>query len=265
MLVFPQLSTGAGALYPVTRTRSSRTVINTLGDGRRVVYADPDFSAWAWDLRPSGLTEGEWEAIEALFASVSGRLRTFTFLEPAGNLLAQSEAFGAPEWDNGALIGLTPGIDDPFGGTAAMRALNSSGAAAEAVAQALPAPGVFTYALSVWARTVAGSAVTLFASTAGGSVERAFGLGSEWKRVSIPVSLGQATESVTFGARIAPGWQVDLFGMQVEAQLAAGAYQKTGARGGVHSQARFASDSLVVRAQGTDIYDMAIRIVSKGS
>ena len=33
MLVFPQLTTGAAALYPVTRQSVMRTVVNTLGDG----------------------------------------------------------------------------------------------------------------------------------------------------------------------------------------------------------------------------------------
>jgi hypothetical protein len=34
MLVFPQLVTGAVALYPVTRQSVLRTVVNTLADGR---------------------------------------------------------------------------------------------------------------------------------------------------------------------------------------------------------------------------------------
>jgi hypothetical protein len=34
MLVFPQLSTGASALYPLTKTSRQRTVVNTLG-GRK--------------------------------------------------------------------------------------------------------------------------------------------------------------------------------------------------------------------------------------
>ena len=54
MLVFPQLMTGASALYPVTRTSVQRTVVNTLGDGSTVVFADPDAAATAWELRASG-------------------------------------------------------------------------------------------------------------------------------------------------------------------------------------------------------------------
>jgi hypothetical protein len=265
MLCFPQLLTGAAAIYPVRRRRSGRTVVNAMADGRRVVYADPDFSLWMWELRPAGLAEEEWEAVQSLFEAVSGRAGTFTFLDPAGNLLAQSEALDAPEWDNGPLIGLTPGIDDPFGGTAAMRALNSSGVAAGAIAQTLPVPGVYRYALSVWARAVAGSGVTLFASAGAAGIDRSIGLSPQWRRVWVPVSLAQAAESVTFGVKIAAAAQVDLFGMQVDAQPAPGGYQRTASQGGVHARARFAHDSLVVRAQGTDVFDTAIRVVSKGN
>ena len=51
--------------------------------------------------------------------------------------------------------------------------------------------------------------------------------------------------------------------MQVEAQLAASPYKRTGARAGVYSNARFASDELTVTAQSTDVYDAVIQIVSR--
>src|ERR1700686_1192278 len=134
MLVFPQLVTGASAQYPVTRQRVARTAANTLGDGRRVIYADPRAATTEWELRATGLTAAEWNAIEAVFQAASGQLLTFTFLDPAGNLLARSEELGASAWTNGALIQLTTGIDDPLGTTRATRAVNA-GQAAQAVAQ----------------------------------------------------------------------------------------------------------------------------------
>ena len=264
MLVFPQLATGAAALYPLRRRTERRTVINTTADGSSVVYADPDYAVRKWDLQANGLRGEEWDAVEALFDAVKGPLGTFTFLEPAGNLLAKSEEFSAAEWDNDPLIGTTAGIDDPFGGTRATRVLNSSSALA-GVKQNLPVPGTFQYAMSVWARAVGAAGVTLAAMTAGGSGSVDFALSSTWRRVSAPVDLSQATESVTFAALLGPGDSVDLFGMQVEAQPAASAYQKTGARGGVHSHARFASTVSSVRAHGTDVYDALIQIVSRES
>jgi hypothetical protein len=204
----------------------------------------------------------EWSAIETLFADVQGRRDTFTLLEPAGNLLKQSEAFEAEEWDNGPVVGVTAGVVDPLGGTGG-RALTNGSPSASDVAQTLAVPGDFAYVVSVWARAGAVSTVRLFAQTVGGSVERAFALTGAWRRIEMPVALGLATESVTFGVRLDGG--VDLFGMQVDAQLGAGGYQKTGADGGVYPKARFGLDELVARARGTDVFDVTLRMLSKGN
>jgi hypothetical protein len=262
MLVFPQFATGAAALYPLTKQSALRTVVNTLGDGGTVVFSDPDAALTAWEIRAKGLTLAEWSAVDTLFAAVSGQWQAFTFLDPAGNLLSDSEDLGGGAWSNGALIALTPGIADPLGTSRATRVVNG-GIAAEAVAQALGVPANFRYCLSVWARTVAGSSVTLTASTTGASVALSFALTSSWARIVLPVNLGLGTDSVTFGAQLAAGASVDLFGVQVEAQAGASDYKMSGANGGVFSNARFASDGLSVTAQSLDVYDLVVRIVSR--
>jgi hypothetical protein len=256
MLVFPQIVTGGSALYPVTRHSVQRTAVNTLGDGRTDVFADPDAAMAAWELRATGLTLAEWNAIEALFQATSGMWQTFTFLDPTGNLLARGEDFSATAWTNGALIQLTPGIADPLGTTRATRVVNA-GQAVESVVQTLNVPGNFQYCLSVWARSMGGSSVTLAVA----NVTRVVALGPQWQRVFVAGNPGQATTAVSFSVQLPAGASVDLFGMQAEAQLAPSDYKQTGVRGGVYSHARFASDQLTVTAQGTDIYDAVIRIV----
>ena len=141
MLVFPQLVTGASALYPVRKTSIQRTAVNTMADGSAWVFADPDAAAKAWDLHARGITLAEWNAIEALFQATSGIWQTFTFLDPTGNLLTQSENLGAGAWTNGALIQLSPGVPDPLGTTRASRVTNA-GAGPAAAAQALNVPGI---------------------------------------------------------------------------------------------------------------------------
>ncbi len=260
MLVFPQLVTGASALYPVTKNSIQRTVVNSLGDGSTVVLADPDAAAAAWELKAQGMTLAEWTAIETLFQATSGMWQTFTFLDPAGNLLAQSENLAAGAWTNGALIELTTGISDPLGTTRATRVVNT-GLAAESAAQTLNVPGNFEYCMSVWARTTGGSSVTLSLSTTGASLQKTFALTTAWSRIALAGNLAQSTTSATFAAQLAPGATVDLFGMQVEAQLGPSDYKQTQEQGGVYAKARFAQDSLTVTAQGTDVYDAAIQIV----
>lgn len=258
MLAFPQLSTGAAALYPVTRRTVTRSVVNVLGDGRTDVMADPDAAFTAWELQAAGLTLAEWNAIEALFQETSGRWGRFTLLDPAGNLLAQSESFGSPVWNNGALLQFTTGIADPLGTSRATRAINT-GQADAAVAQTLAAPGDFQYCLSAWARSDAGSRVTLAIAQA----SKSFTLTGQWRRIFLPANPEQAGgATVAFAARVDAGGSVELFGMQAEAQLGPSDYKPTGARGGVYSHARFDTDQLTVTAQGTDVYDAVIRIVN---
>jgi hypothetical protein len=256
-MVFPQLQTGASALYPVKRSSIQRTVANVLGDGSTIVLADPDGAATQWELHASGMTLAEWNAIQALFVTASGMWNTFTFLDPTGNLLAQSENFGATAWTNGALIQLTTGIDDPLGTTRATRVVNA-GQAAEAVAQILPVPGNFTYCLSVWARSAGQASVTLMI----GGALKTVAPTSQWSRIAFTTNLGSSADAVTFGAMLAAGASVDLFGMQVEAQPAMSDYKMTAARGGVYPNARFGTDQLTATAQGTDVYDAVIRIVN---
>ena len=257
MLVFPQLWTGASALYPVTLKLIQRTVVNTLADGSTVVFADPDAAATGWELHASGMTLAEWTAIEALFVASSGMWQTFTFLDPTGNLLEQSENFGAGAWTNGALIELTTGVADPVGTTRATGVINA-GEATESVAQTLNVPGNFQYCLSVWARTDSGSSLTLTI----GSASQAFVLTAAWQRISYATNLGTNATSVTFGVELGVGASVDLFAMQVEAQLAPSDYKLTTTQGGVYPNARFGADTFTVTAQGTDVYDAVIPIVN---
>jgi hypothetical protein len=261
MLVFPQLTTGAAALYPVTKQGLQRSVVNVLADGSRVVYADPDGAIAGWALRATGLTLAEWNAIESLFQQTAGMAGTFTFLDPVGNLLLQSEDFSAGAWTVGALAQLTAGVADPFG-TARATGLVNTGQAAAGVTQTLNVPGNFQYCLSVWARSTAGSAVTLTIA----SSSKSFAAGAQWSRVYISANPGQAgATTVTFGAQVAAGGSVQLFGMQAEAQVGASDYKLTGAAGGVYPKARFGSDQITVTAQGTDVYDAVIQIVNTES
>jgi hypothetical protein len=261
MLVFPQLTTGAAALYPVTKQGLQRTVVNALADGSMVVYADPDGAVAGWVLRATGLTLAEWNAIESLFQQTAGMSGTFRFLDPVGNLLLQSENFSAGAWTTGALVQLTAGISDPFGTTRATRLVNT-GQASAGVTQILNVPGDFQFCLSAWVRSPSGSAVTL--AVANGN--ESFAAGTQWKRIYLSSNPGQTgATTVTFGARVAAGGSVELFGMQAEAQLGPSDYKITGAVSGVNPKARFGSDQITVTAQGTDVYDAVIQIVSTES
>ena len=88
-------------------------------------------------------------------------------------------------------------------------------------------------------------------------------MGAQWRRVFLPANEGLAgATTVSFGVTVAAGGSVELFGMQVEAQLGPSDYKLTGTTGGVYPGARFGADTITVTAQGTDVYDAVIQIVN---
>ncbi|MEQ1947934.1 MAG: hypothetical protein ABL995_12140 [Bryobacteraceae bacterium] len=260
MIVFPQISTGASALYPLLRVCHARTVANGLIGGASVVAVDLGSEVDAWELHAVGLTTAERDAIEDLFALSRGSLGTFTFLDPVGNLLRHSEEFEGLAWSRGAPLQVTTGAADPFGGSRAVSVVNT-GAASEEVGQTLPAPGNFMYCFSLWARSESSSMVELEF----GGIAKPFALTPHWRRMWIAGNPQTSAENITFDIRFSAGAAAELYGAQVEPQLAPSDYKKTGNRGGVFSKARFADDRLTVIARGADEYDAVIRIVNSGS
>ncbi len=234
MHYFPQLESGAMGQYPLRRVRRRRTVRNEMADARRVRLADAAATLTEWRLEAKGLTDSELATLAAFFAAVEGRLHTFTFLDPAANLLRWSEHLEQSVWEKGPLATVTGGVADPFGGTRAWRISNGS------VAQTLNVPEWFYYTVSVYARCNAGGRLRLLR----GDQSAARQVTPEWKRLSFASQSAGTGESVRFGMETEAGAAVEVYGPQVEPQIAASAYKRTAWRGGVYPNARLAEDRL---------------------
>jgi len=255
MLVFPQFVTGASALYPVLKRQKTRTVVNLMDDGSRELFADNDAATVEWEIHASGLTAAEWNSIESLYEQTCGSWQTFTFLDPTDNLLSDSELLSSTAWITGPSVQLTPSVADPLGTTRATTVTNG-GQAAAGITQTLPVPGQFCYCISAWVRSSAATPITLIAGAGTAVVQTSV----MWSRALLAAGAGSsALSSVSFGLQLPAGGTADVFGFQVEAQLAASDYKMTGP-GGVYSEARFATDQLIFTAQSTDVYDAIIRI-----
>jgi hypothetical protein len=261
MLYFPQLVTGSVAQYPLRRERSLRTVVNEVSDGRAVKFGDPDAETVEWRLHLAGLTDAELAAIEDLFQDCEGRLGTFTFLDPADNLLSWSEALTESIWQKGPLVELTESIQDPLGTDRATR-IHNGNQTSQAVEQTLPVTASFTYAFSLYARSDQATTLTLNATAASAADSDSFPVTSSWRRCVLSTQLGSADEAVSFGVEIPSGASVDVFGLQVEAQPGASAYKRTATRGGVYTKARFTEDVLTVTTEGAEQNSLVVRIHS---
>ncbi|MCP5112757.1 MAG: hypothetical protein GY953_18175 [bacterium] len=261
MLFFPQLLSGNVSQYPLSRTKRMRTVVNERPDGGATRFGDPDHEGMEWDLQLSFLDDQEWGALETLFQQTEGGLQTFTFMDPGDNLLAWSESLSETAWQKGALVTLTEDLADPMGDTRATKVHNGS-ATAQAISQTLEVSAGFHYCLGAYLRSDQPTTVQLKQSSATASKSDVAEATSSWRRVVSSGTLGAADEAVTFGVELPASGEVEVFGLQVEAQIAPSEYKRTTSRGGVHSKVRFLDDSLTMTGTGPGQHAVRLRIGS---
>ena len=261
MFYFPQLETGNISHYPLIRTHFTRTITNTAEGGSSIRTADVGATQIYWDLTYLDLSTGEWASIEQLFDGVHGRLGTFTFLDPTANLLSWSEDFTKPLWHADPLLQLSPGIQDPLGGTSAIRVTNMA-QTSQRLVQQIEAPAWYQYCFSVYARSAQTETARLLQSATGGELLQPCALGAGWSRVMLNARLTTQTDGVAFGIELPSGSEVDLFGVQLEAQSGAGTYKKNTDLGGVYPSSRFDQDELTFTTTGPNQHSSQIRIIS---
>jgi hypothetical protein len=180
MAVFPQLTSGALAQFPVRKSNQLRTVVNTMADGSVVKLADPAGAITEWQLQYSNLSDAEAAAMQQFFLSMEGSLNVFTFLDPTANLLAWSDQLTNDVWTADPFAGLTGGVADPLGGTNGWT-LSNSGAAPQGVYQTLNVPGGYTYCLSVYVQSATpGTAILMLAGN-----QTTVTVGSGWTRFAV--------------------------------------------------------------------------------
>ena len=255
MAAYPQLESGALSQFPVQKKRRTRTVLNLAADGSMIKLADPAAEVTEWLLTYKDLSDEEAAALRAFFNDTEGTLNGFTFLDPAGNLLAWSEQLDNAAWQTGPLLTLTSEISDPFGGTRAWR-LSNSGGAGQTIGQTLLSPGEYHYCLSAFVRAAATTSVQLMI----GSEAARRAVTSEWTRIAWSSSGDEQATSVRFALEIGAGDAVDVYGLQAEAQTAASGY-KASTRGGVYQDARLGDDVLTITSTDVNRHSCTVKII----
>jgi len=239
-----------------------RTLTNDLLDGNSVRMADSGAGLVRWQLRYSSLTDGEWSSIEQLFGAAEGRLNTFTFLDPADNLLMWSEDWTKPQWTADPMLHFSNGFQDPFGGINAMQITNAS-QTSQRVVQLTNAPSWFQYCYSVYLRSDLPATLQLVMTTPGRDLLTAIPVGSSWRRAVTVANPAAQETSISFGLQLSSGIRIEAFGAQVEAQLATGPYKKTTDGSGVYSATRFESDCLQRTTDAPNQNSCVVNLVGK--
>jgi hypothetical protein len=261
MLYYPQLTTGAISQFPIARRADMRTVANQLPSGFAIRMSDPGWQKVQWQLRYSGLTDGERASIEDLFEASEGQLNTFTFLDPMANLLAWSEDWTQAVWTADPLLQVTGGIADPLGSSNAVQ-LTNTGETSQQIVQNIAGPSDFVYCYSVYVRSAAPATIRLVQATTGQTSLTPLTAGASWTRVMTLVSLSASQDEIGFGVQLPAGAQIQVFGAQVEAQPEAGLYKKTTDLGGVYTDTRFTTDLLTFTANAVNQHSCQVNLIS---
>ena len=252
--MYPQLTTGAYSQFPLRKQRRTRTVTNVAADGSSIKLADPNGALTEWQLRYEGLSDIELGNLLKFFTASEGSLNGFTFLDPAGNLLAWSEDLTNAVWEAGPFLASASGVTDPLGGINGFN-LTNSGEGAQSITQTLNVPTGYIYTLSVYVQAAQPTTVTLQL----GSNSAQAAAGPKWTRVSVSGSGESTAASILFGVELPPG-VIGVFGPQVEVQAEPSAYQKS-TTGGVYQDARFGDDTFSFATTGVNKHSVTVNIV----
>jgi hypothetical protein len=255
MQAYPQLASGALSQFPVRKIRHSRTVVNRAADGSTIKLADPAAEVTEWVLTYTDLTDEEAIALETFFETMEGTLNGFTFLDPAGNLLAWSDQLDNEAWQADPLLSLTGSISDPVGGVNAWR-LTNNGGAEQMIGQTLASPGDYQYCLSGYVRA---TRVTNVRLAIGGHADQRR-VTTEWRRIARNCSGDPHSTSVRFAIGIGAGDVVDVYGLQTEAQSAPSGY-KASSRGGIYEDAHLGDDVLAITTTDVNRNCCKLRVI----
>jgi hypothetical protein len=246
-LCYPQLMSGSLAQYPIQKSRIVRTVKNVLPDGSMYLFPDPRGSHLMWHLEYVELSQVEIAQLQSLFAACSGPFRAFTFLDPTDNLLSWTSDLTNAAWSKSPTVQVTAGYADAFGGTGAFLIVNN-GQAPAGISQTIATPANYQYCFSAYVHSDQRVNVTLTrsGSTATAAISQA--ATPSWTRVVSAGQLNDSSTAFTVTLSVDPGQQVEVCGLQLDAQPAPSRYRATGRQSGVYANAHWGVDQLAVMA-----------------
>lgn len=263
MLFYPQLSSGNIAQFPLIKRFRRRVVENGLLDGTRIVQLGTKPLTRQWDLSYSELSDSEKTLLTDFHTTTEGRLRSFAFLDPTGNLLKWSEKLTKSVWTKDAGLAITEGISAPQGSGRACRVTNSS-SLVQLVKQTVSAPASFTYCFSMQARAAEATVTKVQLSDGATSVNTLAVIGTSWSAYWISATLQSSSETIQFGIELPANSSIEVFGLNAMAQIAPGEYLKTEAESAVYGNVRFADDRLAFTTTGPNSNSMKVHLTTTG-
>lgn len=268
MSYYPQLG-GITTALPYETASSFETVENNLPSGQHRARARRTGPLGKWIVRHGKLSAADLDTLHTFFVARHGRLETFAFLDPAGNLVPQSEDFSHADWVKTGTSQTASGVTDPFGGTLAKTVTSSTGNGTIRTV-ILPDGGAsgFVLNLSIWARVASGTQTLRFvfvrSDTDGPLSAENRTITTTWARYDFKATIAEGVNvGIRFGGESTwgSGVAIDLFGAQVNAMPGPGAYAKTPGDLGLHDNCRFDTDVWDVEYQASGLHSLRLPIV----
>ena len=236
MLVFPQLSTGASAQYPLAKLIAQRAVQSIMEDGTAISLSDSAAFYVRWKLTFQDLSDQEAQTLTSFFAATQGSVQPFLFLDPAANHLLWSEDFSQSAWQTTGLSfgGASAG---PLSGAAATRVQNQTTATLK-LAQQTQLPGSIQTCFSIYLRADSPVNVTLGLTAGSQSQASSAVTTGAWQRLHVS-GVFPGPDLLLLSVSIPAGACMDIFGPQLDAQPLPSTYVTSMGWNGVCPNARF--------------------------
>ncbi len=259
-MTFPRLFSGAVIQSGAERQREYRTVRHT--DSYSRGWSDPGGPITKWRLPYVGLSRVEADVLEAFYVATEGPLQSFHFYDPFDNLLLWSEDFSRPPWQRDPYLAVLGGTTDPKGGSCATRLRNMGGGGQELWQQA-DVCSEYLSTFSIWLRTDGPQTVDLFRKTGAHRSLLRVEVGPSWQRYNLSGVGGGTSPDGAWGVMLTASQEVELFGAQLEAQVAPSRYIKSEGKAGIYREARFGDQPLTITAVDIDSYRCDITIEAR--
>jgi hypothetical protein len=274
-IYYPQINGGTITQVPYKVTQSYSTSVVELPCGLRNTWGwrgmgltnFPTGPLGKWEVNHAAITDAEVDTLRDFFVQMKGRFGQFTYLDPAGNLVPDSEDYSAASWTKQTLSAGSA-TTDPYGGN---RAIPLTGGSGNSMlwCTLLPdgdASGLVLNA-SVWVKAASAGQSLLLAFIDSGfnildSATRP--VPQTWTRIDVSTTL--ASDSyirllIGGGSTWQAGQTIEVFGAQSVPMPGPGAYMKTPGGAGLHAKCRFDTDKFSPRYLGPNQIQLSLPIV----
>jgi hypothetical protein len=223
-LFYPQFTTGAIAHYPIHKRSVTRTVSNVLPGGNVLMYPDDGARRTIWSWEYVGLTLNEATVLRDFFKACNGPLRSFTFLDPTGNLLSASSSFRTPAWQASSMVSISSDSGGPLS-TAPAVTLTNQGQALQELSQTLAVPCNYSYCLSMYVSSPSPQSLTLFRRSIHSEEAVSLAVGPSWSRIWSSGKLQDSSAGLCVGVKLSPGQQLSTSAAQLDVQPSPSPYR----------------------------------------